>query len=281
MKIISKTINYEMKNYMFYCFLIVLIANIATLFLSIETIGYAIFFTQAIPAITIVIFWYNTAKCFSEERLYNHIIPVSRKKVCLDLFITYCITIFLMVSCNWIFTFLKIDMAYFLENTYLPGFLLEEILKLFAYIFIGMFLSGIIILNNFYGRSLIFRFIIVFIIISDSLFHLSSIGVYTYQNNIMDYKITQYRVAETWQDETEKWADEMRRQGNEVVINSEVPTRKVVSVGTIVYSIITLAIFIMDLKKVDNFNLEYEVNFKRRRALHERKWYDKWLKKLD
>ena len=277
MKIISKTINYEMKNYMFYCFLIVLIANIATLFLTKKNIGYAIFFTQSIPMITMLIFWYNTAKCFSEERLYNHIIPVSKKRVYLDLFITYCITIFLMVSCNWIFTFLKIDVAYFLENTYLPGFLLEETVKFFAYIFTGMFLSGATILNNFYRWSFTFKLIIVFIIISDSFLHFNSIDIYTYQNNIIDYEITEYRMVETWQDRTEKWVNEMRRQGEEVVMVPKVPTTKVISVGTIVYSIIALAIFIMTLKKVNDYSLEYEVKVKKRRALHERKWYDKWM----
>ena len=277
MKIISKTINYEMNNYMFYCFLIVLIANIATLFLTKKNKGYAIFFTQSIPMITMLIFWYNTAKCFSEERLYNHIIPVSKKRVYLDLFITYCITIFLMISCNWIFTFLKIDVAYFLENTYLPGFLLEETVKFFTYIFIGMFLSGATILNNFYRGSFTFKLIIVFIIISDSFLHFNSIDIYTYQNNIIDYEITEYRMVETWQDRTEKWVNEMRRQGEEVVMVPKVPTTKVISVGTIVYSIIALAIFIMTLKKVNDYSLEYEVKVKKRRALHERKWYDKWM----
>lgn len=155
----------------------------------------------------------------------------------------------------------------------------------------GLLFAAVIILNkSFSGESFkkggIFRVLVVLVIFLElflqSLFgtNFNDITLYSYKSEISEFSLSNYRIAETYEKKLkrshkEAYGEELK--DGEYTINVTHRDNNVITVSTIFYGGISIGIFLASLRKIESHNLEYEVKVKKRRALYERRWYDKWF----
>lgn len=278
MGIRKKTINYELKSYMIYCLITALVLNTFTLVASREVLSYLCMFIEFIPSIIGVMFVYNVWRAFSEERLYVHIIPISKGKIFLDIFLNFLLVYTLIWLTKILFIFIKLDFNYIAANTDVYGVFLEWFISYTNIIIVCLFFTSIILLSKVYGtKRVIIITVVTLTILSNVMPDFSNKFVYNYKSNMSISNISSLRDGETMYEKEYRF---LKERGTNVDISSLniPPIENSLNYGGIIINIpIVLILFLYTLKNINKVNISYEINIKERRSLYEKRWYDKWI----
>lgn len=277
MGIRKKTINYEVKSYMIYCLITALVLNAFTVIVPQYVLSYLSIFIELIPPIIGFIFVYNVWRSFSEERLYLHIIPVSKGKIHLDMFLNFLLVYTLVWLIKIIFIFIKLDYYYIASNTDIYGVFLGWFVTYASSLIIFIFFNSIILLSKIYGtKRVIITTAITLTILSNMAPDFSDKFVYKYNSSIMVSDIDTIREAKRIEEREEEIME--NSDGTVNIVWGTYPFENSVDYKSILFNgPIILILFFYTLKNINKVNISYEINIKERRSLYEKRWYDKWI----
>ncbi|KMT22359.1 hypothetical protein [Clostridium cylindrosporum] len=269
MEIMFKGINQLGKRNMIYCVILAFVLNVATLVIDNENV--IVYITTILLYLNIVmmfIFLHGFWKTFSMESIYVHILPISKRRIFINIFLHWLTCYTLVWIINIVFTFAKVGINTVRSNTTTIGIVMEYSIDYIIPILSLLCLCFIISLKKIYNLNIFVLIILIIGIVKvESIININI--NYTYYNNINTYSLNSTRQLKPLNNHIMP-----EENSNVIVVNSET-TRELG--GIITYSLVSLVLGVVCIWNLERYNLEDVVKVMERRALYERKWYDKWI----
>lgn len=275
-----KGINYQFKNQMLYCILASIIVGLLAVANILDTKELFNSMQSLIHMIMLILFVYNFDKTFSMKGLYNHIIPISKRKIFLDMSITWIVVYFISLIIEYGFLAIQIDIVKFINNVDIGKFLLATLVTSLSPIFLALILVFLIMLNKIFNIKIIFIVIGVLIIVRLlPIFDFNQ--SFSYRNNIDMYKLKSQTVVLTIKESKESDILKLKKESGEgnFEYHSDLKDKETYFYyPELVQGIFLIILGIPCLRNIERYNIEEEVIVRnRRRALYEKRWYDKWI----
>lgn len=267
-----KSINNELTRYLAYLFIASIVLNTLTFIIPKDYTQYVNLLVNIIPLIMTMVYLTNLWEVFTMNRLYVHIVPVSKRRIFLDIFIKW-IGFYTLVHLTTLgFIAAKMDLNYFFQNVYLKGFLIDLFIRYMTPISIGLFFSVLILISKIFK----IKFSIIFI---------AAIGIlsimpqakdmnYTYENHIEMSSLDNNGTLITKKAYLSRgFAEEESKIKTEPWMVEET-----VQYSGLIMTIPVLAILGYCIINIEKASLEDVPRYRKKRALYEKRWYDKWIK---
>lgn len=266
----KRSINDEATRYFAYMFIVSIVLNVLSLIVSREYLGHLTGLISIIPMVMPVMFLNYIWSVFSMDKLYMHIISVAKKRIYFDIFIKWIVfyTLVFLTSIGSIIV--SVDMNYIYENVNIKGLLVDVFLTYMEPISMGLFFSVPILLSKIFKIRFSILFI-AFLAILPLVAQIKNVP-YRYENPIEMYMLQDYREIVT----KEEWS----RGLEESEIKSEpwMEEEKISYLDLSIYTTIAVIGIGYCIKNIEKINLEEVYRPSKKRALYEKRWYDKWVK---
>lgn len=189
-----KVLNYDLKLYMLISLFVSMFLNILTLFTSKDITVYITIIINLLPLVMFFGFILYLVSSFSEREFYLHIIPLSKKRILLDMIVSFFISFVLVWVIKIIFIFVKIDIELLMKNTDIYGIALEWSLTFLTSLLLCLFILNVVLFFKIYIiRKLTWGVVIIILFFAPITYEKE---IYKYESNIVVSNIDNNRTLE-------------------------------------------------------------------------------------
>lgn len=189
-----KVLNYNLKIYMLISLLVSLILNTLTLFINKDITVHITIIINLLPLIMLFMFISYLVSSFSERKFYLHIVPISKRKLLIDMIVSFFISFILVWIIKIIFILLKIDIGLLMKNADIYGIALEWGLAFLSSLLLCLFILNVVLFFKIYLIRKLTWGVVIIILFFTPITHEKEI--YKYESNIAVSNIDNNRVLE-------------------------------------------------------------------------------------